>query len=176
NRVSTVFLPDALRPNKWTHIAAVSGSTGMRLYVNGELLGTNAYRGNFPASKSGKTNYLGRSNWPAGQPGDDFQGQMDEVRVWKVARAAEEIAANQFTKLTGREPGLIGLWNFNNATNGVAKDLSPARNDGKLAGNARVGLARLPLLTGEAAQLAGKITGADGKPAAGAEVAVFADG
>src|SRR6266436_139388 len=106
NRASAfvIFLPAVLAANQWMHIAAVSGSNGMKLYLDGELRGTNGYRGSIASIKSGKTNYLGRSNWAAGQPGDDFQGLMDEVRVWKVERTPQQIATNMFRKLTGREP------------------------------------------------------------------------
>ncbi|MGH7967140.1 MAG: two-component regulator propeller domain-containing protein, partial [Limisphaerales bacterium] len=49
-----------------------------------------------------------------------------------------------FRRLTGSEPGLVGLWNLEQASNGVVKDLSPGRRDGTLVGNARVVTARLP--------------------------------
>ena len=40
--------------------------------------------------------------------------------------------------LTGTEPGLAGLWNFNAATNGIVKDLTPGGHDGRLVGNAQI--------------------------------------
>ena len=49
-----------------------------------------------------------------------------------------------FRPLTGREPGLAGLWNFDGATNHVVKDLSAGGHDGKLIGNARVVPCELP--------------------------------
>jgi hypothetical protein len=61
---------------------------------------------------------------------------MDEVRVWKVARTAEQIRENLSKPLTGSEPGLVGLWNFDDPAN-PGRDASPNHHDGKLIGNAR---------------------------------------
>src|SRR5262249_46646311 len=36
-------VPGILRTRKWCHVAAVSGKGGMRLYLNGTLIGTNGY-------------------------------------------------------------------------------------------------------------------------------------
>src|SRR5207249_3649323 len=83
---------------------------GVRIYFNGALRATNPYIGSFASIGNGSQNFLGYSNWKqAGQSlGDeDFQGQMDEVRVWNHGRTAEQIRANLFTTLTGKESGLM---------------------------------------------------------------------
>ncbi len=41
-----------------------------------------------------------------------FPGRMADVRLWNTARSAEEIRTNRFAKLSGTEPGLVGLWRF----------------------------------------------------------------
>src|SRR3974377_2413625 len=66
---------------------------------------------------------------------------MDEIRVWKGVRTAAQIRENMFKSLTGREEGLVGLWNFED---GAARDASPARHDGRLQGQAKVVAATLP--------------------------------
>ena len=63
-----------------------------------------------------------------------FLGEMDEVRVWNVARTAEEIGDTMNRKLEGNESGLVGLWNFDD---GTARDSSPQGHDGTLVGNAQ---------------------------------------
>jgi hypothetical protein len=73
----------ALRTNEWMHIAAVSGKQGMKLYLNGLLVGTSPYTGSFRSLDNNENNYLGRSNWNSDEY---FNGQMDEVRVWVTAR------------------------------------------------------------------------------------------
>jgi signal transduction histidine kinase/CheY-like chemotaxis protein/sugar lactone lactonase YvrE len=129
---SIIWVPRLLRTNEWFHIAAVSGKGGMKLYVDGQLAGEEPYTGSFHAVNNGDHARLGRDVWS----GNDFtDGQMTEVRVWKVARTAEQIQANMFRRLTGQESGLAGLWNF---ADGTAKDSSPLHRDGKLVGNAKV--------------------------------------
>ena len=66
-----------------------------------------------------------------------FDGEMDELRVWNVARTAEEIA-NTYTKsLTPAEaqsvPGLVGYWTFDD---GSADDLTLNENDGTFVNQA----------------------------------------
>lgn len=61
--------------------------------------------------------------------------EYDEVRVWNIARAQEDIEATMETRLTGKEDGLIGYWNFDD---GTAKDLSPSGNHGEIKGEAKI--------------------------------------
>ena len=129
--------PDIIRVNQglalgqWVHLAAVSGPNGMQLYINGTLVGQNVYTGSFATIDSaGHRNYLGRSNW---ERNADLKGQIDEVRVWGRARTGAEIRADMFSPLSGAEPGLIGLWNFDG---GDARDRSPHGHHGQLFGDA----------------------------------------
>ena len=57
----------------------------------------------------GSQNYLGKSNW---QDNAYFRGQLDEVRVWSVARSEAQVRAAMGQRLSGNEVGLVGLWNF----------------------------------------------------------------
>lgn len=45
---------------------------------------------------------------------DNFDGSIDEVRIWSHARTSQEIADYYNCGLTGTEDNLISLWNFNN--------------------------------------------------------------
>jgi signal transduction histidine kinase/CheY-like chemotaxis protein/ligand-binding sensor domain-containing protein/protocatechuate 3,4-dioxygenase beta subunit len=140
NPILFISVPGICSTNEWTHIATVSGKDGMKLYFNGLLIGSNSHKGSFAWIGNGRHNYLGRDNWrdlrPEARP--DFEGQMAEVRVWRTARSEQEIQENLFKKLTGSEPGLAALWNFDSASDGVVKDLGPDGHDGLLKGNARV--------------------------------------
>lgn len=139
----TFTVENILETNRWYHVAAVSGSGGMRLYLNGVLVGTSEYTGSFSSVGNGQNNLLGRANWK-NQPGPfrpDLKGQMDDVRVWSIARPQEEIRRTMFTNLTGHEPGLVGLWNFND---GTPNDSSTNGHHGKFMGNARVAQTHRP--------------------------------
>jgi signal transduction histidine kinase/CheY-like chemotaxis protein/ligand-binding sensor domain-containing protein len=129
-----------LSTNEWVHVAAVSGRGGMKLYMNGELAATHESTASFPWIGNNDRNFLGRSNWRETKPrsNEDFQGQMDEVRVWGVERSQQEIREGMSKKLTGKETGLFALWNFDSATNGVVADLGPGGHHALLKGNARI--------------------------------------
>ena len=151
----------------------MTGPRGVHVYFNGILVASNAYTGSFASLDNGAHNFLGRSNWKDAPYGDeDFDGQMDEVRVWRRERTEEQIRENMFKKLTGKEEGLAGLWSFDFVNNGVVKDLSPGAHDGKLIGNARVVSAQLPAPAQlrEPAVVFGTVTDETGKPVANATI------
>ena len=103
----------------------------MQLYINGTRVGYNDYPGSFATIDSvGHRNYLGRSNW---ERNADLKGQIDEVRVWSVARTGEQIRADMYRSLRRDEPGLVGLWNFDE---GDARDSSRNGHHGTLFGEA----------------------------------------
>jgi hypothetical protein len=104
-----VPLKSDLALGQWCHMAAVSGPGGMRFYLNGMQVGQNGFEGSFAAMGSSPNNYLGTSNW---RDNAYFRGQLDEVRVWSVARSGEQIRAALAQPLRGDEAGLVGLWNF----------------------------------------------------------------
>ena len=136
-RVNWIRIPGILRARKWCHVAAVSGNDGMRLYLNGTLVGTNGFMGSFAGLRSGNRFYLGQTVTPSDSP-SRFKGAMDEVRVWKLARTEAQIRETMFQRLRGDEPGLVGLWNFDDVQNGIVKDSTSGAHHGKLVGSAQV--------------------------------------
>jgi len=123
-----------LKTSEWIHLAAISGPGGMKLYANGSLVGEHTNTASFADIKVSHTNVFGRGL--TRNPGDqDFRGQMDEIRVWDHRRTEAQIRENMGKRLTGKEEGLAGLWNFED---GTANDSSTHAYRGKLVGNARV--------------------------------------
>jgi ligand-binding sensor domain-containing protein len=135
----SVTVANVLRMNEWCHIAAVTGPGGLRLFFNGQLAASDT---NFTRSLGSlsvtPSYYLGRStSWGT----SEFEGQMAEFRLWNVERSAEQIRDNLFAHLSGKEEGLVALWNF---AGGSAHDASPGHHHGKLMGTAKVATAQLP--------------------------------
>jgi hypothetical protein len=50
----------------------------------------------------------------------NFSGRLDEVRIWSSARTEDHIRDNVSRYLNGTEPGLIGVWSFNEGSGSVA--------------------------------------------------------
>ena len=72
-----------------------------------------------------------------------YVGQIDEVRIWNIARTEEQIRADMNRQLKGDEPGLVGYWKFDEASNNsegedIITDSSPNNNSGKLVGDAKL--------------------------------------
>lgn len=155
-----IEMAGALFVDRWTHIAAVTGPGGMRLYLNGRLMGTNAYTGSFSALRD-ERNYLGNLNYSA-QPNANFDGEIDEFRVWFVERTQEQIRETMFRRLTGAEKGLFGLWSFDD---GTARDLTPNGNHGVFHGNASCIVEPLPWHTSlyHPTLFVGRVTDATGE-------------
>jgi hypothetical protein len=81
-------------------------------------------------------NFLGKSQYPWDRYLD---GQMDEMRIWSVARSADEIAEYYNCELNGDEEGLLAYYNFdngfvgaNNAGLTTLEDHTGNGNDGNL--------------------------------------------
>ena len=84
----------ALVPNTWTHLAATYDGTTLRLYVNGVQVSSAAVTGNIPTSA-----------YPLQIGGDNlhgqfFAGQIDDVRVYNVARTPAQIQSDMNTRIT----------------------------------------------------------------------------
>jgi signal transduction histidine kinase/DNA-binding response OmpR family regulator/ligand-binding sensor domain-containing protein len=128
---------NTLRAGEWTHVAAVAGSAGMKLYLNGALVATNPYTGCFKSLGPGNQSRLGQTV-TEGVDDTPFDGELAEVRVWRTARSVDEIRENLTKQLTGTEEGLAALWNFADPEN-PGRDATPNHHDGKLVGGARTG-------------------------------------
>ena len=107
------------------------------LYANGILVGQHTNSASFADIQVAQTNLFGGGLAKAAGD-EDFRGQMDEIRVWDHRRTEAQIRENMRRQLTGKEEGLVGLWNFDD---GTADDSSPNHFRGRFIGNARVVLA-----------------------------------
>ena len=73
--------------NQWYHVAGTWGASGIRIYVNGALRGTNSYSGAAPTATL--HSYIGRSSWPK----TIVDGLIDEVSIYDRALTASEVEA-----------------------------------------------------------------------------------
>ncbi len=130
--IGVLLAPYDFEKDKWYHLAGTYDRREVAVYVNGVPIKSGDFTGRMDIDKSDLI--IGKGD-PEFRHGECFHGDLDEIRIWNVARSAKEIRATMNGPLTGKEPGLVAYWSFDD---GTAKDLSPNRNDGKLDGKARI--------------------------------------
>ena len=64
--------------------------------------------------------------------GTYFNGQMDDVRFWNVARTGAQIQANMNSELVSNEPGLVAYYKFNSSSGTTVTDSAGSDNNGTL--------------------------------------------
>lgn len=154
-----------LATNSWYHLATVIGPETVKLYLNGRLISTNLLQGYFkPSPLPPLANYLGRSVMKGGRgaaPDKELDGQMAEIRLWAGERSADQVFRSMNLSLTGKEPGLLALWNFRD---GTAADATGNNKNGKLIGNARITQGEHKASADQPATISGIVTDPSGQP------------
>ena len=116
-----------LNANQWHHIAAVNNNGQRKLYINGIL-----------------TNITGSalnvvSNSDPIRIGSDyssrfFDGRIDEVRLWNIARDQNDITSTMDSALNGTEDGLVAYYNFDEGSGIILNDLTGNGHNGTVVG------------------------------------------
>lgn len=118
--------PVSIAPNVWHHIACTYDGVTLRVFVNGTAI----YERDWDR---GAMNVVTRP-LRFGADQDDstihFHGDLDEVRLWNVARTAEQIRANLNATLPGTDPTLVGYWRFEGVNVQTVADSASYHNDG----------------------------------------------
>jgi hypothetical protein len=101
-------------PQVWQHIAWIYDGSAIKLYVNGNLIGSSPASGNFTGENVtfaiGKS-ILGGFNFVYG-------GRVDEISVWNKGLTQTEIQDMMDDELTGSEPNLQLYYKFNQGVPG----------------------------------------------------------
>jgi hypothetical protein len=120
--------------SQWTHVAVVGDAVGTSLYVNGVLAGQSACT--FSAANSAVLWLGGSTDCPA-----PFLGDLDEVRLWNIARTGQQIDADRIQPVDPATPGLVAVWRFEEAADSQSVlDSSPNALHGTLGSDAQPGI------------------------------------
>ncbi len=92
--------------DQWYHVALVynADDSTMYYYQDGDLQGSTGVVPFYSTT----TFKIGNDEWL-----EVWDGDIDEVRLWQVARTQAEIQSTMNMELTGTEPGLSNYYNFN---------------------------------------------------------------
>ena len=113
--------------DQWSHVAAVSNNGTLHVYVNGieqALYGV-------PDGVNANDNdvAIGADYLDGGRY---FNGMIDEVRIWNIARTQAEVQSDLSTSLTGSDSGLVAYWRLDEGTGNSTADLTSNSNNGTL--------------------------------------------
>ncbi|HEX4372503.1 MAG TPA: LamG domain-containing protein, partial [Puia sp.] len=106
--------------NVWTHFALVKSGTTVTFYFNASK---DVVNGSNPATLTANTQPLrigDRTN-----AAQFFQGNIDEVRLWNIARAQSDLKANAFNRnLSNGATGLVAYYRMNENTGTITANSS----------------------------------------------------
>ncbi|MGA1875297.1 MAG: LamG-like jellyroll fold domain-containing protein, partial [bacterium] len=135
-----------LEKNTWYHLAGTYDGSTMRIYVNGVEEGS-IISGSVPTYNFEVV--IGAEFGP-GLAYNHFQGAIDEVRIWNLARTESEIRSALYSPLTGNESGLVAYYNFDQTSGTYLKDLTSPYYDGWISSGpvwVASGAFHVPMLT-----------------------------
>ena len=129
-----------LNNNQWYHVAATRFGDEINVYLDCELVHTQTSSFNL-----GTPFRVGR--WPGGDAQDEnWEGIIDEFRIWDIARNLDQLDEYKNCELTGSEDHLILYYNFNegiptgdNTSRLFVPDLTSNGYNGNFFGFNRVG-------------------------------------
>jgi len=123
-----------MKTGNWYHVAGTFNGDSICVYVNGNLEGVYSYSGSMTAS-TGLNPRIGDLAYNGGRL---FDGQIDEVRIWRSALSKETIRNWMCRKVSKNHPNysnLGGYWKLDEATGSSANDNSGNSSTGTLYNN-----------------------------------------
>jgi hypothetical protein len=119
--------PAEADPGVWQHIAAVFTPQNIQFFKNG----VESTYGAAPVGQSTmRALHLGKSP----RYRQFFNGQLADVRIWNVARTAEQIRGSMNSRLSGQESGLAAYWPFADISGNASADATGNGNPALLVG------------------------------------------
>jgi len=106
----------ALNANTWYHVAATYDGSNMKIYINGILDATKAQTGSVNSTGAFNVGYLYNTS-------RNFNGKIDEVRVWKRSLSQTEISQNM-CNVSVPATSLAAYWKFNEGSGSTVQDTS----------------------------------------------------
>ena len=118
--------------NQWTHMAATYNGSELKLFRNGveiikrDVTGNILWDGIQNDLKIGKFIHNGNDRF--------YNGKIDDIRLWNLARTASQIKGYRFSTLKGIESGLTGYWKADTGSGTVLYDQTSSANNGQILG------------------------------------------
>jgi hypothetical protein len=145
NANGSVTAKTVIADGRWHHLAGVWTGAMLLIYVDGVQEASQRFAGSGQLNGTNQQLSLGRTLEDQ-TPARYFEGMIDEVHIWNLARTADEILVGRFLSLTGAEPGLMACWSMDEAPGSqLIVDRSQHGNDGTLRQDAALVPSSVPL-------------------------------
>lgn len=123
--------------NQWHHVALRYNhqTQVMDGFVDGNKIGSRAGVRVTAADRGISGNFaFGKSTFTKLGTGENFGGNLDEIRVWNVARSDYDLNQGRVNLLAGDEPGLVLNWRCDGLASDSISDSGPKSNNGTNVG------------------------------------------
>lgn len=135
NFTDGITSPVNMDADRWYHVAVTQTNTGLTtIYIDGVAVASGTVHQPFDVDRLNC--YIGRSNWS----GDSyFDGQIDEMRIWNLARTQAEIKQYMFTPVASNAAGLLAYYRCNEGSGSIV--VNSCTNSGAVNATAAESLA-----------------------------------
>ncbi len=116
--------------NKWYHFSFVRDDTNLTVYIDGVQIGSASYTNPPAAGENGKLRLGSTLLNEQGDSTKPFNGMIDEVRIWNIARVSQDINLTKNQQLDGNETGLLAYYNFDERIGDKVVDITSNSYDG----------------------------------------------
>ncbi|MCB9329947.1 MAG: choice-of-anchor D domain-containing protein [Lewinellaceae bacterium] len=122
-----LYTSTAVNDGNWHHFAAVKGpDSKIRLYLDGILEATSASTvNNFSSAPELEIGRNHNDDWY-------FDGTIDEIRIWNIARSADEIDCAKDQLIPVDHPALLAYYRMDEGSGNILVDNSGNSNDGSI--------------------------------------------
>ena len=128
------FGSGTVNDGNWHHIAVVYDGTDKKIYIDGSLDATssNPHSGNNLGTGTTRYGFLGDGSeataFNGGKNDVYYDGKMDEIRIWNVARTQTQINDNKSVCLVGNETGLELYYRMSDGSGSTITDFAGSNN------------------------------------------------
>ncbi len=128
----TLISSNSYNDGQWHHVAAIRELLAISLIVDGKLVAATGLGCSTGSYGHWNIGYGSVEDWPSAPSSSYFNGEMDELQIWNVARNQTEVSKGFHRTLSGTETGLASYWRFDEGLGLLANDATGRGNTAML--------------------------------------------
>jgi hypothetical protein len=113
------YIDVSVYQNQWVHFAMTYNGSMTTFYINGQVIDN---KSNMPATFSIQATQIGGCALPLAGLYRYFNGRLDEIRFWNVARTQQQIQDCKDSTFCEPQAGMMAYWKLNENSGSVITD------------------------------------------------------